>query len=138
MHEHSQYNTCDSRRRRYDGQAGILRPGNLFPRATGQRRRNCAQPAGYADGDLVLAFMNAADATPNGNVLFDLGSASSFTGLAAGTYSVAGFNGSATAGQPTPGFGTSTVLSANESVPSANTFWAVMGSLPSSVPSDSG
>ena len=88
-----------------------------------------ASTAGYANGDLVLAFMNTADSSANGNVLFDLGSASSFTGLAAGTYSVAGFNGSATAGQPSPGFG-SAVLSANETVPSNNTYWAVFGSLP--------
>jgi len=87
--------------------------------------------AGYADGDLVLGFMSAGDSAANGNVLFDLGSASSFTGLAAGTYSVAGFNGSATAGQGALGFG-NTTLTANESVPSASTDWSVMGSLTSS------
>jgi len=87
--------------------------------------------AGYTNGDLVLAFYSAGDSSVNGNVLFDLGSSSSFTGLAAGTYSVAGFNGSATSGQATPGFGTA-VLSANETVPSASTYWTVMGSLTSS------
>jgi len=83
--------------------------------------------AGYNDGDLVLSFFSSADSGHNGNVLFDLGTASSFTNLAAGTYSVAGFNGSATAGQPSLGFGTAE-LTPNETVPSANTFWTVMGS----------
>ncbi len=83
--------------------------------------------AGYNDDDLILAFMSAGDSAHHGNVLFDLGTASSFTGLAAGTYSVDGFNGSTTAGQPTPGFGTA-VLTPNETVPSATTLWTVMGS----------
>lgn len=83
--------------------------------------------AGYNDGDLVLSFFSAGDGAKNGNVLFDLGSAGSFTGLAPGTYSVAGFNGSSTAGQGTPGFG-NTELTANETVPSSTTFWTVMGS----------
>lgn len=83
--------------------------------------------AGYNNGDLILAFMNPGDSNQNGNVLFDLGSASSFTGLAAGIYSIAGFNGSATTGQPAVGFG-SAELTANETVPSANTYWAIMGS----------
>jgi hypothetical protein len=83
--------------------------------------------AGYNDGDLVLSFFSSGDSAKNGNVLFDLGSASSFTGLAAGTYSVAGFNGSATSGQAPLGFGTAD-LTPNETVPSASTFWTVMGS----------
>jgi len=91
----------------------------------GQNGFNASTP--YSDGDLILAFMSAADVGVNGNVLFDLGSASSFTGLAAGTYSVAGFNGSATAGQGALGFGTAD-LTASETVPSANVLWSVMGS----------
>jgi len=83
--------------------------------------------AGYSDGDLVLSFFSAGDSAKNGNVLFDLGASSSFTGLAAGTYSVAGFNGSATAGQGAVGFGNA-VLTPNETVPSSSTFWTVMGS----------
>ena len=88
---------------------------------------------GYSDGDLVLAFMSSGDkAAHQGNVLFDLGRASSFTGLVANTiYQVDGFNGSATSGQPTPGFGTAD-LTANETVPSSATDWSVMGSLTSS------
>ena len=89
--------------------------------------------AGYSDGDLVLAFMNNGDSSANGNVLFDLGSASSFTGLAAGTYSVAGFNGSSTAGQSAVGFGSSEI-NANETVPSSATFWSVMGSIDTGTP----
>ncbi len=86
----------------------------------------------YNDGDLVLSFFSASDtsgSTTNtqGDVLFQLGSVSSFTGLAAGTYSVAGFNGSATSGQPTLGYGSSEI-NANLTVPNANTFWTVMGS----------
>src|SRR5271165_6676141 len=81
--------------------------------------------AGYNNGDLVLAVYSASDASQgsppnsNGDVLFDLGSSSSFTGLAAGTYSVDGFNGSATPGQPTPGFGNLEV-NGNLTVPNNN------------------
>lgn len=97
---------------------------------------NAPSPA-YADGDLVLAFFSSADnsqlsgANSNGDVLFDLGSSSSFTGLAAGTYSVDGFNGSATSGQPTAGFGSSEI-NANLTVPASSTYWSVMGSLTNS------
>jgi hypothetical protein len=87
----------------------------------------------YNDNDLVLSFFSASDTSGSsgintqGDVLFTLGNVSSFTGLAAGTYSVAGFNGSATSGQPTLGYG-STEINANLAVPNANTFWTVMGS----------
>jgi hypothetical protein len=87
----------------------------------------------YNDGDLVLAFFSASDASSgsppnsNGDVLFNIGAASSYTGLAPGVYSVAGFNGSATSGQPALGSGSSEITT-NLTVPSANTFWTVMGS----------
>jgi hypothetical protein len=88
---------------------------------------------GYSDDQLILGFFSASDASNSsginsqGDLLFNLGNASSFTGLAAGTYSVAAFNGSATAGQPALGSGTSD-LTSNLTVPSNNTFWTVMGS----------
>jgi hypothetical protein len=87
----------------------------------------------YSDDDLVLSFFSATDATQpsgansQGDVGFNLGSASSFTGLAPGVYSVAGFNGSATAGQPTLGYG-SAEINSTLTVPSSTTFWTVMGS----------
>jgi hypothetical protein len=90
--------------------------------------------AGYSDGDLILAFASAADLSQTsgvnsqGDLLFNLGLASSFTNLAAGTYSVAGFNGSAMAGQPAMGSGTSE-LTGNLTAPSDTTFWSVFGSL---------
>jgi hypothetical protein len=88
---------------------------------------------GYNDDDLVLAFYSASDVSQSsgvnstGDLEFDLGNVSSFTGLAAGTYSVAGFNGSTTSGQPAVGFG-SADLTASLSVPSTSTYWTVMGS----------
>lgn len=82
---------------------------------------------GYNDDDLVLAFYNASDSTVNGDVLFNLGTVSSFTGLAAGTYSVAGFNGSTTSGQPSVGFGSSE-LSANSMTAGTSSYWTVYGS----------
>src|SRR5665213_395866 len=87
----------------------------------------------FADGDLVLAFFSAADASApsgvnsQGDLLFDLGPSTNFTGLAPGVYSVAAFNGSATAGQPAIGSG-SIDLSDSLTVPSSSTYWAVMGS----------
>jgi len=88
---------------------------------------------GYNDGDLVLAFFSASDtaatsgANSHGDVLFNLGSVSSFMNLSTGTYAVAGFNGSSTAGQPPVGFGSAEVIN-NLTAPSSDTFWTVMGS----------
>lgn len=88
--------------------------------------------SGYHNGDLVLVFFSASD-TANGapgDLLFNLGPASSFTGLATGTYSVAGFNGSTVAGQGHPGFGNADLTgypAGSLTVPSSNTFWTVMG-----------
>jgi hypothetical protein len=94
---------------------------------------NGSAGGGYSNGDLVLAFFNPADTSTGsgvnsqGDLLFNIGTVSSYTGLVAGeTYSVAGFNGSATSGQPTVGFGNSE-LNATQSVPNANTNWAVFG-----------
>jgi hypothetical protein len=88
---------------------------------------------GYNDGDLVLSFYSASDTSNGGpgDLLFNLGSASSFTGLAAGTYSVAGFNGSSTSGQPAVGFGSTELTSypaGSLTAPSSSSFWTVMGS----------
>jgi hypothetical protein len=89
---------------------------------------------GYNDGDLVLVFFSGSDASQSsggnshGDLLFNLGPASSFTGLAAGTYSVAGFDGSAgETGQGAPDWG-SLDLKGSLSVPSSSTLWTVMGS----------
>lgn len=93
---------------------------------------------GYQNGDLVLAFFSSSDASNSsgvnsqGDLLFNIGSVSSYSGLAAGTYSVAGFNGSTTqvASQSvygTPGWG-STDLVNSLTVPSSSTYWTVMGS----------
>jgi hypothetical protein len=88
---------------------------------------------GYGNGDLVLDFFNPADTSAGsgvnsqGDLLFNIGAASSYTGLVAGqTYSVAGFNGSSTTGQPAVGYG-NTELNATQSVPNANTNWTVFG-----------
>ncbi len=89
--------------------------------------------AGFADGDLVLAFFSNSDASQSsgtnsyGDLLFNLGPASNFTGLAAGTYSVAAFNGSTASGQPSVGSG-NTELSTSMTIPSSSTYWTVMGS----------
>ena len=83
--------------------------------------------AGYSDGDLVLTFFSTADAAQTsgvnsyGDVLFDLGPAAGFTGLAPGTYSVAGFDGSATSGQGPLGWGSS-ALNLSITVPSSSTY----------------
>lgn len=87
---------------------------------------------GYNNGDLVLVFFSSSDASQSsganslGDLLFNLGPASNFTGLAPGTYSVAGFNGSTASGQGHPGWGNSD-LNASLTVPSSSTFWTVMG-----------
>lgn len=88
--------------------------------------------SGYHDGDLVLVFFSATDTANNapGDLLFNLGPASSFTGLAGGTYSVAGFNGSNVAGQGHPGFGNADLTgypAGSLTVPNSSTFWTVMG-----------
>lgn len=88
---------------------------------------------GYSDGDLVLAFFSDSDASASsganshGDLLFNLGPATNFTGLAPGVYSVAAFNGSSAPGQPAIGSG-SIALNNSLTVPSNNTYWTVMGS----------
>ena len=83
---------------------------------------------GYQSGDLVLGFYSAADAGTNGDLAFNIGLESSFTGLAPGVYSVAGFNGSGAAGQPPVGSGNGELISGNTVAPGVNTFWTVFGS----------
>jgi len=74
--------------------------------------------AGYSDDDLVLAFFSASDSNAQGDVLFELGSASQYTGLAAGTYTVTAFSNASGSSE----------ISTNLTVPSTSTFWSVMGS----------
>jgi hypothetical protein len=86
----------------------------------------------FNDGDLILAFFSSSDTLNGGqgDLLFNLGSANSFAGLAAGTYSVAGFNGSTVTGQGAPGFGNNVLThypSGSLTVPSTSTYWTVMG-----------
>jgi hypothetical protein len=87
----------------------------------------------YNDGDLILVFFSDSDASgssginSHGDLLFDLGPATNFTGLAPGVYSMAAFNGSATSGQPAVGSG-SIDLNDSLTVPSSSTYWTVMGS----------
>ncbi len=76
---------------------------------------------GYSSGDLLLAFYSQ---TAPADLLFDIGTGASYQGLAAGTYNVAGFTGSATAGQPAVGSGNTDYLAAFGSY-SASTRWSV-------------
>ncbi len=89
---------------------------------------------GYNDGDLVLVFFSNSDvsqstgANSQGDLLFNLGPASNFTGLAAGTYSVSGFDGSSAQSMQGALDWGSLDLNSALSVPNASTFWTVMGS----------
>lgn len=83
----------------------------------------------YNQGDLVLGFYSAGDLANQGDLAFNIGPVSSYTGLAPGVYSVDGFNGSSTiAGQPTLGFGSAELTNGNTvAAPSSSTFWTVAG-----------
>jgi hypothetical protein len=83
----------------------------------------------YTDGQLVLAFYSSSDASGGhqGDLLFDIGTESSFTGLASNTYSVAGFNGASSGGQPTVGVGSTELTNGNTVTPGSSTFWTVFG-----------
>ena len=89
-----------------------------------------ASHAGYNSGDLMLAFYSAADASGSGqgDLVFDIGHVGAFINATAGTtYSVAGFNGSTSAGQPPVGSGNAELTNGLTVAPGSSTYWTVFG-----------
>jgi hypothetical protein len=72
--------------------------------------------AGEADGDLILGFTNPTTPTAN-DLVYDIGSASSYSGLAPGTYTVSAYQGSADV----------TSVLGSSAFTSGNVVWGIIG-----------